>query len=193
MNDDITHDRPGKRAFDLAVAVALALPAAAVVGLAAVAVRWDSPGPALFRQTRVGRGNRPFTLYKLRTMAASTEHRASHEVSPVQITRVGRLLRSTKLDELPQLLNVLRGDMSLVGPRPCLPVQRELIEARERRGVHRLRPGITGPAQIEGIDMSTPERLAEADAAYLDVRTLSTDARILMRTFIGAGRGDAVK
>ena len=193
MTDHLPHHRPAKRAFDFAVAAALALPAAAVVGLAAIAIRWDSDGPALFRQTRVGRDNRPFTLYKLRTMAATTEHRASHEVSVAHITRIGRLLRATKLDELPQLLNVLRGEMSLVGPRPCLPVQHELIAARERRGVHRLRPGITGPAQIEGIDMSTPERLAEADAAYLDVRTLSTDARILMRTFGGAGRGDAVK
>ena len=193
MTDRTTYHRPAKRAFDFAVAAALALPAAAVVGLAAIAIRWDSDGPALFRQTRVGRDNKAFTLYKLRTMAITTEHRASHEVSPVHITRIGRLLRSTKLDELPQLLNVLRGDMSLVGPRPCLPVQHELIDARERRGVHRLRPGITGPAQIAGIDMSTPERLAEADAAYLGVQTPATDARILIRTFVGAGRGDAVK
>jgi lipopolysaccharide/colanic/teichoic acid biosynthesis glycosyltransferase len=141
----------------------------------------------------VGRDRRPFVLYKLRTMSVDTGDRASHEVTPAQITRIGDILRKTKLDELPQLLNVLKGDMSFVGPRPCLPSQMALIEERSRRGVYRIRPGITGPAQLAGIDMSTPKELAEADALYLERINLWDDFRYLVRTALGRGSGDAVK
>lgn len=183
----------GKRLSDLLLAL-LAAPAAILLCLGcAAAIRLESPGPAIFRQVRVGRGRRPFVLYKLRTMSADTGDRASHEVSAAQITRVGGLLRRTKLDELPQLLNVVRGDMSFVGPRPCLPGQTLLVEERERRGVHALRPGITGPAQLAGIDMSTPVALAEADAAYLGRVDLAGDLKILLLTAAGRGSGDAVK
>jgi len=125
-------------------------------------------------------------------MEINTESRASHEVSASKITNVGKFLRRTKLDELPQILNVLSGDMSFVGPRPCLPSQADLIAEREVRDVFSLRPGITGPAQIAGIDMSTPQILARADAAYLAERTFWGDLRLIMQTAKGGGQGDAV-
>mgnify|MGYP001809998799 CR=1 FL=1 len=113
-------------------------------------------------------------------------------MSKASITPFGAFLRKMKLDELPQLVNVLRGDMSFVGPRPCLPSQEKLIAERERRGVYAIRPGITGPAQIAGIDMSTPVKLAEADGHYLAAITLSGDLGYLVKTAVGSGRGDAV-
>src|SRR5262245_54406303 len=129
-NDTVTM----KRAFDVVVAlVGLAVLWPALLA-AMLAIRMESPGPTIFAQPRVGRGRRLFTGYKLRTMHEGTRHLPSHEVGAAALTSIGRSLRRTKLDELPQLFNVLRGDMSLVGPRPCLPSQEELIEARSREG-----------------------------------------------------------
>lgn len=183
----------GKRLFDVVLAL-LITPLAVLMCFCCAAAIWvEGAGPAMFRQVRVGRGRRPFVLYKLRTMSVGTGDRASHEVSEAQITRIGRLLRRTKMDELPQLLNVLRGDMSFVGPRPCLPGQTLLVEERDSRGVYGLRPGITGPAQLAGIDMSTPVELAEADAIYLDRVNLAGDLKYMFLTAVGRGRGDAVK
>jgi O-antigen biosynthesis protein WbqP len=161
-----------------------------VMLLAMLAVRLDSRGPALFAQTRVGRNLEPFTCYKLRTMAVGTRDGASHLVGKASITRVGGFLRRTKLDELPQLWNVLVGEMSLVGPRPCLPSQLELIAERRDQGVIAMRPGITGPAQVAGLDMSTPRELARADAQWKD-GTLRDYLAILVATVAGGGRGDA--
>ncbi len=164
------------------------------LGAGILLVRWTSSGPGLFAQTRVGRNGQPFRFYKLRTMYAGTASVPTHEVAGARITPVGRLLRHSKLDELPQLWNVLRGEMSLVGPRPCLPRQAELVSERRRRGVLQMRPGITGLAQIRGIDMSNPERLAENDAEYLHLASLRLDIEILFRTFFSAaGRGDRVR
>ncbi|NYI27465.1 sugar transferase [Sulfitobacter geojensis] len=160
---------------------------------ALIAIRLESPGNPLFLQTRVGKNQRPFTLVKLRTMAAGTAHKGSHEVSAAQITRIGAFLRKTKIDELPQIWNVLMGDMSFVGPRPNLPNQSELIAERARRGVYDVRPGITGPAQLTGIDMSTPVELATADAAYIANQTFCEDLKLILQTGTGGGRGDAVK
>ena len=114
-------------------------------------------GAPLFRQERVGRYQKPFTLVKFRTMRVGTASVASHLADVNAITPMGQFLRRTKLDELPQLWNVLWGDMSLVGPRPGLFNQKELLQAREQHGVFAARPGITGLAQVSGIDMSTPE------------------------------------
>ncbi|MBN9073190.1 MAG: sugar transferase [Rhizobiales bacterium] len=183
----------GKRLCDLVLALAMAVPALLLCLGCVVAIRREDAGPALFRQTRVGRDRRPFTLYKLRTMSTGTGDRASHEVSTAQITRVGRVLRRTKLDELPQLINVLKGDMSFVGPRPCLPSQEALVTERDRRGVYAVRPGITGPAQLAGIDMSTPVELAQADALYAARIRFTDDLRYIVRTATGGGSGDAVK
>jgi O-antigen biosynthesis protein WbqP len=155
-----------------------------IVAVAALAVRATSPGPAIFAQTRVGRNEIPFSCLKLRTMWKDTRAVPTHEAPTAAVTPVGRLLRKTKIDELPQLWNVLVGEMSLVGPRPCLPTQHELIEARRRRGVFALRPGITGLAQVRGIDMSRPEVCAANDAEYLAATDATADIRILGATLI---------
>lgn len=151
---------------------------------AALAVRGTSPGPAVLVQQRVGRHEMPFRCLKLRTMWKDTRAVPTHEAAVSAVTPVGRFLRRTKLDELPQLWNVLRGEMSFVGPRPCLPTQEALIAARRARGVYALRPGITGLAQVRGVDMSDPEALAVIDAEYLAKRTLALDLRILLATLI---------
>jgi O-antigen biosynthesis protein WbqP len=149
-------------------------------------------GAPLLRQERVGRHLRPFILVKFRTMTLGTPEVASHLVGRSTITKMGSLLRRTKLDELPQLWNVLRGDMSLVGPRPGLFNQHELIRARSALGVYSVRPGITGLAQITGIDMSTPDLLAETDAKMLGEITLMVYIKILIMTVGGKGAGDRV-
>lgn len=144
-------------------------------------------------QTRVGRNQKPFTLFKLRTMSMDTEERGSHEISTAQITKVGKFLREKKIDELPQIINVLIGDMSFVGPRPCLPNQTELVSERSSRGVFKVRPGITGRAQLAGIDMSNPKQLAEVDAQYILERSFWSDLSIIYQTARGRGQGDMVK
>lgn len=149
-------------------------------------------GAPLFRQERVGKHKKPFILIKFRTMRIDTASVASHLADVSAITPMGQFLRRTKLDELPQLWNVLKGDMSLVGPRPGLFNQTELINARQRNGVFSARPGITGLAQIKGIDMSTPELLAEIDSKMLASLSNLEYFRYIYLTVIGRGRGDAV-
>lgn len=150
-------------------------------------------GSPLFRQQRVGRNKKPFTLVKFRTMKKDTASVASHLASADAITPFGKFLRRTKLDELPQLWNVLKGEMSLVGPRPCLFNQEELIAEREQRGVLQARPGITGLAQVNDIDMSTPQLLAETDARMLAGLNLVSYFRYILQTVTGKGAGDRVK
>lgn len=156
-------------------------------------IRATSPGPALFRQERVGLHEKGFVCLKLRTMHANTAHAPSHEIGSSAVTPFGRRLPRWKLDELPQLWNVLKGDMSMVGPRPCLPSQTELVAARRNRGLYAIRPGITGVSQVRGVDMSDPERLAALDAAYLDRMSLAADIKLLAATLLGSGRGDRVR
>jgi O-antigen biosynthesis protein WbqP len=182
-----------KRSLDIAlvtVGTPVVLP---VVLVCMTIVRLTSPGPAIFRQTRIGIDMEPFTCYKLRTMHVETPDAPSHETSVSAITPVGKWLRRLKLDELPQLWNIIRGEMSLVGPRPCLPSQCELIEARRQRGLYQIRPGITGVSQVAGIDMADPERLAESDARYLSDMSAATDLKLILATVLGAGGGDRVR
>lgn len=150
-------------------------------------------GSPLFIQERVGKDKKPFKLVKFRTMSLDTASVASHLADNNSITKLGRILRKTKLDELPQLVNVLKGEMSLVGPRPNLYNQHELIEARNSQGVYDVLPGITGLAQLSGIDMSTPELLAETDKEMIDNLTLQNYFSYIIRTALGKGSGDAVK
>lgn len=150
-------------------------------------------GSPLFRQERVGRNQKPFTLVKFRTMRPNTESVASHLADASAITPLGAFLRRSKLDELPQLWNVLRGDMSLVGPRPCLFNQMELINERAMRAVFDARPGITGLAQVSDIDMSTPKLLAETDARMLREITVVSYFKYIFMTVSGKGAGDRVK
>lgn len=149
-------------------------------------------GSPIFCQQRVGRNKKPFTLVKFRTMKKDTAHVASHLANASAITSFGGFLRKTKLDELPQLWNVLWGDMSLVGPRPCLFNQQELINERELRGVLKARPGITGLAQVNEIDMSTPVLLAETDAKMLSRLGVADYFKYIFMTVAGKGSGDRV-
>lgn len=150
-------------------------------------------GAPLFRQTRVGRHQRPFTLVKFRTMRPDTQSVATHLADASAVTPLGHFLRRTKLDELPQLWNVLKGEMSLVGPRPCLFNQEELIDERAKRGVFGARPGITGLAQVQGIDMSTPRLLAKTDAEMLASLSVASYFRYILATVTGSGRGDRIQ
>ena len=154
---------------------------------------WFDTGSPLFRQKRVGRYQQSFTLVKFRTMRLGTASVATHLAQANSVTPIGRFLRRTKLDELPQLWNVLLGDMSLVGPRPCLPNQTDLISAREAQGVFGVRPGITGLAQVSGIDMSMPELLAQTDAQMLNSLTVRAYFRYIIQTLKGKGSGDRVR
>jgi lipopolysaccharide/colanic/teichoic acid biosynthesis glycosyltransferase len=153
---------------------------------------WFDTGSPLFRQKRVGRFKNPFTLMKFRTMKPETAHVASHLADASAVTPLGRFLRRTKLDELPQLWNVLKGEMSLVGPRPCLFNQQELIDAREQLGVFAARPGITGLAQVNEIDMSTPELLAQTDARMLSSLGIRNYFAYILMTVTGKGSGDRI-
>ncbi|EIK46674.1 putative galactosyl transferase [Cellvibrio sp. BR] len=150
-------------------------------------------GSPLFFQQRVGKNKKPFVLIKFRTMAIDTKDIASHLAPAASITSLGKFLRKTKLDELPQLWNVLIGDMSLVGPRPCLFNQTELISAREALAVFNVRPGITGLAQVKNIDMSTPDYLAKTDKKMLDSLNTINYFKYIYLTVLGGGRGDAIK
>ena len=154
---------------------------------------WFDTGSPLFRQARVGRHKKPFTLVKFRTMKPDTAHVATHLADASAVTAFGAFLRRTKLDELPQLWNVLKGEMSLVGPRPCLFSQEELIDARERLGVFGARPGITGLAQVHEIDMSTPGLLAETDARMLNSMGVKDYLGYLLMTATGKGAGDRIR
>lgn len=150
-------------------------------------------GSPLFRQERVGRHQKPFVLVKFRTMKIDTASVASHLASSASITRMGAFLRKTKLDELPQLWNVLKGEMSLVGPRPGLFNQQELTTERAQRGVFDVRPGITGLAQVSDIDMSTPKLLAETDQRMIRELTLAHYFKYILMTVLGKGAGDRVR
>lgn len=146
----------------------------------------------LFFQKRVGKNMNQFTLIKFRTMSKGTKSCATHLVDNSKITKLGKLLRKTKLDELPQLLNVIKGDMSLVGPRPCLPSQFELIDIRKTYNIYDYLPGITGLAQINGIDMSNPILLSQIDSKMMKNLNFNKYFYYLISTFLGRGFGDRV-
>jgi lipopolysaccharide/colanic/teichoic acid biosynthesis glycosyltransferase len=172
------------RLLDCIVAgLALAL-AAPLLALCAIAIKLDSRGPVLYRQSRVGRDGVPFELIKLRTMVVGAESSGAGlyiEHRDSRITRVGRLLRRFSLDELPNLLNVLRGELAVVGPRPTVQVQVDRYTPHQRRRLE-VKPGITGWAQVNGrAALSWPERI-ELDVWYVDNRSLALDLRILLRT-----------
>ena len=180
------------RLFDFVFALLGLILGAPVLMLLILFGLFDTGSP-IFRQVRVGRNKKAFTLVKFRTMMLDTASVASHFASSSSITPFGHFLRRTKLDELPQLWNVLKGEMSLVGPRPGLFNQQELTEARDRYPVFSVRPGITGLSQISDIDMSTPEQLAETDAKMIAEMSLSNYFKYIFQTVAGKGSGDRVK
>lgn len=185
MSESIRHPlyAPIKRAIDLAVSGIGLLTLAPPLAVIMIAIRMASPGPALHRQPRVGRNEQTFTCYKLRTMYTGVPQVPTHMSQKSAVTPIGAVLRRLKIDELPQLYNVLKGDMSLVGPRPSLTTQHELIEMRRGRNVFSIRPGVTGLAQVLGVDMSDPRRLARLDQRYLWRRSTMLDMRLLSATF----------
>lgn len=161
--------------------------------LVVVFIGFFDTGAPVFVQLRVGRNKKPFKLIKFRTMSVETKSVASHLVNNASITKLGAFLRKTKLDELPQLINVLKGEMSLVGPRPNLFNQDDLIKERDALGVYDVLPGITGLAQVQNIDMSTPKLLAKTDKKMIDALTLKSYFKYIIMTALGSGSGDAVK
>lgn len=153
---------------------------------------FDTRSPILV-QERLGKDLKVFKLYKFRTMYPNREEVASHLADPASITRFGGFLRKSKLDEIPQLINVLKGDMSLVGPRPIILSQVDVIEARKFKGVYNYLPGITGLSQINKIDTSNPIRLAAVDAKMLKELNLLNYFKFILATITGKGQGDPVK
>ncbi|MBL4761053.1 MAG: sugar transferase [Mariprofundaceae bacterium] len=149
-----------------------------------IAIKLNSPGSAIFKQTRVGLGGKRFVCYKLRTMKHGTIQASTHEICKDSVTSVGKFLRRTGIDELPQLWNILRNEMSLIGPRPCLPIQTAVIEEREALGVYKVKPGISGLAQISNINMSEPLRIARYDANYIHLQCLLIDVKIILKTIL---------
>lgn len=182
-----------KRGIDLCAALIILLPFFWLLALIWLAVRLQSPGPGIFAQKRIGQNGEIFTCYKFRTMADGTPNVGTHEASATLVTPIGKFLRRTKLDELPQAFNILLNQMSLVGPRPCLPSQESVISERGKRGILKVLPGITGLAQINHIDMSQPELLAKWDEQYIKHMSLRLDLSIMARTALGRGSGDAIK
>ena len=180
------------RFFDICFS-AVGLIAASPLFVILTIAGWFDTGSPLFKQTRVGRHKEPFTLVKFRTMRPDAAHVATHLADAAAVTTLGNFLRRTKLDELPQLWNVLKGEMSLVGPRPCLFNQDDIIREREALGVFDARPGVTGWAQLEGIDMSVPEILAETDARMLASLCVKDYFRYILMTVSGKGSGDRVR
>lgn len=153
---------------------------------------YDTRSP-IFCQVRVGLEKKPFVLFKFRTMSKETPSVASHLVSSSLVTPFGHFLRKTKLDEIPQLWNVLKGDMSLIGPRPNLLNQKKLIKKRQELGVYKVKPGITGLSQIKKIDMSTPDLLAKTDIEMINNMSVNFYFKLIILTLTGKGQGDRVR
>lgn len=184
-----------KRAIDIAAAAVGLLVLSPVLLALGLAVRLESPGPALHWSRRVGRGNRIFRMPKFRTMRTGAPDVATHLLADPEawVTPLGRFLRRTSLDELPQLWSVLRGEMSLVGPRPALFNQDDLVALRTEHGIDRLRPGLTGWAQVNGRDeLPIPEKV-RLDLEYMRRMSLAFDLRILARTVLEAFSGRGVR
>lgn len=177
----------GKRLFDLVAGTAALVVAAPVMAVVAALVRWRLGPPVLFVQRRPGRHGEPFDLYKFRTLREAYDERGRPLPDAQRMTRLGAVLRATSLDELPELWNVVRGDMSLVGPRPLLPAYLDRYSPDQARR-HEVRPGLTGLAQVAGRNALSWERRFELDVWYVDHRTALLDARILLQTVIDVVR-----
>lgn len=174
-----------KRGLDILLSLIALIVFLPLMLICAIWIRLDSPGPALFRQKRIGAGDSTFTILKFRTMRQDTPSDvATHLMTDASshITRCGRILRSTSLDELPQLINILRGDMSFVGPRPALWNQFDLIQMRKEHHIDRVKPGLTGWAQVNGRDMLDMAQKVQFDAEYVQRLSFLMDLRCIWRT-----------
>ena len=178
------YERAGKRCLDFVLALSTLVLVAWLLVLIGLAIWIEDRGPVLFRQRRIGRKEQDFILLKFRSMPVDVPERPSEAASTIPVTRIGALLRRSNLDELPQLINILRGDMSIVGPRPPLPNQTKLIRLRRFNGACDVRPGLTGLAQIESYDGMPEDKKAAWDAKYCKKISLGMDLFIIMRTFV---------
>jgi O-antigen biosynthesis protein WbqP len=178
------YERHAKRWLDLLVAALATICVSPLLIVTAVLIRLQDGGPAIFRQVRVGRESRPFTLYKFRSMPVSAPDLPSADARRVAITPIGRVIRRTNIDELPQLFNILRGEMSLIGPRPALASQAELLRMRATAGVMRARPGLTGLAQVNSYDGMAEAEKVEWERRYVENISLAGDLRIIGHTFV---------
>ena len=173
-----------KRFFDIVISFFGLIILSPLLALTAVVIFIDDGLPVVFRQKRIGRNAQPFTIYKFRTMKKNTRSAATGELkeSDEQITKSGRILRKTSIDELLQLVNVLNGTMSIVGPRPLIPEEKEIHALRGEYGVYKVRPGVTGWAQINGRDALDDETKALYDKEYVEKQSIAFDIKILFRT-----------
>lgn len=184
-----------KRLFDFLMSLIAILILSPVILIVALAVKFTSPGPILFKQRRIGKDNIEFEIYKFRTMRIDTPNVPTHLLeNPEQwITPIGKFLRKTSLDELPQLFNILKGEMSIVGPRPALYNQLDLKEMRTKVGVHKLVPGLTGWAQINGRDEIPLSLKVNLDKEYLDRKNFFFDIKIIFMTVLSVLKSDGVQ
>ncbi|ABM00453.1 sugar transferase [Shewanella amazonensis] len=172
-----------KRIFDLFIVLFATVFLFPLLIAVCFLIKVFDPGPIIFKQKRIGRNAKEFDFYKFRSMPVNTGDIPSDKLGSIDITWVGRLIRRTNLDELPQLFNVLKGDMSIVGPRPPIVSQRQLVELRKQNGAIACRPGLTGLAQVSAFDGMTVEQKAAFDAEYARKVSFLTDVKIILRTF----------
>lgn len=175
-----------KRLFDFTVSLLLILMLLPVFLLISIVIAIDAGNPVIYKQYRVGKDNKLFYIYKFRTMKNNTRLAATKDLTEADsvITKSGRILRKTSLDELPQLFNVLKGDMSFVGPRPLIPEEKEIRSLRKEYGIYSVRPGITGWAQVNGRDMLSDEEKALFDKEYIDKQSIAFDIKIMFKTVL---------
>ena len=177
------YERFLKRLFDIAFAVLAILATSPAIILTGIAIALEDGLPCIFRQARVGQNLKNFTIFKFRSMPLGTKNIASKDAKQLTTTQVGKFIRRTNLDELPQLFNILMGDMSLVGPRPALASQESLVDERNRKGVYDLRPGLTGLAQVNSYENMPEQEKIKWDSEYRKTVSLKTDFSIILRTF----------
>lgn len=178
------YSRAGKRALDMFIALTAALILSPIIILVSLLIKFTDPGPVIFKQVRVGRGERNFVFYKFRSMPVDTKDIPSDEAGSIKLSRIGKIIRRTNLDELPQLFNIFIGDMSIVGPRPPIPAQTDLIQLRVENGAIDCRPGLTGLAQVNSFDGMSIEKKAALDGEYSKKITLYKDVKIILSTFV---------
>lgn len=184
-----------KRVLDVVLSVGILIGAWPFMLIAAIAIKVEDPkGPVIFKQIRVGKDKKPFKIYKFRSMWTETPDVPTHLLSDPNlfITKVGAFLRKTSIDEVPQLINILKGDMSFVGPRPSLFSQKDLIEERDRLNAHSVRPGLTGLAQVKGRDELPIPVKAAYDGEYVEKMSFKLDVKLFFRTFISVAKSEGV-
>lgn len=184
-----------KRVFDFISSLVALIVLSPIILILSLIIKATSKGPILFKQRRIGKDNKEFNIYKFRTMRIDTPNVATHLLeNPDQyITRVGKFMRKTSLDELPQLINILKGEMSVIGPRPALYNQYDLIELRTQANVHKLLPGLSGWAQINGRDELPISQKVALDKEYIEIQSFWMDIEIIFMTVFKVLKSDGVQ